>query len=116
MTHEEKLASLIQNGITLEDLKDEWHRGFTAGFEQGTPGTFKTCYAAVVLALHELHGFGQERCYAVLRRMDELILDYFTSQEIIDDVYKKIGLEMNFKEGVDRIQYADDAHPWRTKP
>lgn len=115
LTHEQKLEQLFQRGISLEDLKHEYEYGFDTGFSQAAPSTFKTCYAATVLALHELYGFGRRRCQKVLRLVDHYTMEYLTSMDAIEDVWKKIGLQLEFDEPLDRIQETDDAHPWRRK-
>lgn len=63
----------------------------------------KSCYAAICLALHELHGFGKKRCRDVLNCVDAKLLETLTSAEAIDEVWRTIGLEINFSEPFDRI-------------
>ena len=115
MTHEQKLERIFQQGISLEDLKREYQYGYEDGHAAASPTTFKTCYAAAILALHELLGFGRKRCQRVLRRMDEMVMEYLGSQEIIDAVWDKIGLKLDFNEPLDRIQETDEHHPWRRR-
>lgn len=115
LSREAKLERLSQQGISLKDLEEEYKLGFTAGFDSGVKGIYKTCYAATALALHELHKFGHKRCQDVLQRIDDLICEYLTTEEAIDDVWRKVGLEMDFNSGVNRIQEADEVHPWRNK-
>ena len=115
MTKEQRIASLIQNGITPEDLEKEWYDGYKAGWAKASPGVTKTCYAAFAMALHELHGFGKNRLAHVLNRADNLIIEYLTTEEIIDAVYKNAGLRMNWNDGIETVQVVDDAKPWRRK-
>ena len=115
MTKEQRIASLIQNGITPEDLEKEWHDGYNTGWAKASPGASKTCYAAFALALHELYGFGKNRLERVLNRADNLIIEYLTTEEIIDAVYKEAGLKLNFDDGFEKFQIQDDAKPWRHK-
>lgn len=108
LTKQQMVAGLIRNGITLDDLRKEYDRGFAAGVEQSALMTFKAVYAAVCLALHELYGFGTKRCLDVLNKTDEKVIYSLTSEELIDEVWKKLDLQLDFKEGIagDRIREA----------
>lgn len=101
---EELTKRLIKNGITVKDLRNEWDRGYNAGFKEAAEPVIRGCYAAICLALNDLHGFGQKRCADVLRALDEHLTMSLTSKEAIDEVYKRMGLRIDFKEPFDRIQ------------
>ena len=103
---EELTKRLIKNGITAEDLKREWATGSSAGFKGAAEPVIRGCYAAVCLALNDLHGYGQKRCAEVLNAMDEHLTMTLTSKEAIDEVYKRMGLRIDFKEAFDRVQEA----------
>lgn len=103
-TKEQRIKALIQNGITPEDLEREFKDGYNAGFKDAAPGVIKTAYAAICLVLHDLHGFGQKRCADVLQRVDDYILHSLTSAEAIEEVWDKIGLQINFEEPFERIE------------
>lgn len=107
LTVEQKKEQLFRNGITIEDLEKEYKSGFQDGFSKASPFTVKTCYAAAALALHELHGFGRERVRKVLERMDNHVVDTLVSEEILDEVWQKIGLRMDFNDPLDPIKDAD---------
>lgn len=104
MTKEEKMKALFKNGITSEDLEQEWNRGYRAGLADAGVPVFKQAYAAACLTLHEQFGCGQIRCERFLKAMDEKITMTLTSQEIIDEVFDQIGLRINVKEPFDRIE------------
>jgi hypothetical protein len=95
--------SIVKNGITPRELEENYARGYTAGYHNAGEQIVKGCYAAVCLALNEMHGFGQKRCHDVLSKMDEIMLYHLTSVEAIENVYKKIGLKLDFKDPIDRI-------------
>ena len=65
-TKEQIEKRLIKNGITPQDLKAEYDKGWTAGFTKAAEPTIRSCYAAVCLALNDLYGFGSKRCADVL--------------------------------------------------
>lgn len=58
----------------------------------------KTCYAAAVLALHDLEGYSTVRNTRFLRLMDKYVTDTLTSEEIMDDALEKAGVSINFRE------------------
>ena len=109
MTKEQRMDALVKNGITITDLEENYNKGYEAGFAVASGPVIKTCYAAVCLALNELHGFGMKRCKDVLNLVDEKILFSLTSMETIEEVWQKIGLQIDFNEVVsDRITERED--------
>lgn len=70
---------------------------------------FHSIYAAVLLAAQEVYGFGHKRAWRLLKRADEIICTVLDSEEIIQEVWERMGLEINFREGVDRIREVEDA-------
>jgi len=87
-----------RNGITLDDVKKAEDESYQRGVNVGIENTMRTCYAAICLALHELHGFGKERCAKVLNNVDERITMALTSEEAIREVYNEIGLTIEFRD------------------
>lgn len=108
-TKQQRMDALVKNGITIKDLEENYNKGYEAGFAVASGPVIKTCYAAVCLALDELHGFGMKRCKDVLNLVDEKILFSLTSMETIEEVWQKIGLQIDFNEVVsDRITERED--------
>lgn len=70
---------------------------------------FHSIYAAVLLAAQEVYGFGHKRAWRLLKRADEIVCTALSSEEIIREVWERMGLEINFREGVDRIREVEDA-------
>lgn len=91
---------LMDAGYTPKEFKEEYQRGYDAGAE----ATLKSAYAAVCLALSEIHGFGLKRCKTVLSAMDQHVIYTLTSEEIIEEVWERMGLRLVFKEPFDRIE------------
>lgn len=107
MTIEERKDALVKNGITPDDLQKAFDKGWKEGFNCATSPVLKTIYAAACLVLHELEGYGAKRCKRFLQRLDDTVINALTSAETIDEVWQKIGLELEFHESFDRIQEAD---------
>lgn len=70
---------------------------------------FHSIYAAVLLAAQEVYGFGHKRAWRLLKRADEIICTVLDSEEVIREVWERMGLEINFREGVDRIREVEEA-------
>lgn len=104
MTHDQKLAALVKNGITQKDLDSAYEDGRTAGIN----GTYQICFAAVCLALNDIHGFGGKRCHRVLEKMQRYIVDCFTSADAVQAVYKRMGLKLDFGDPLNWIELEDD--------
>jgi hypothetical protein len=106
-----ELAQRIQkNGITLEDVKRAEDKSYAQGMQAGIENTMKTCYAAICLALNELHGFGRKRCKEVLNAVDEKVVMTLTSEDIIQEVFDRMGLVIRFNAGPleERIEETED--------
>ena len=70
---------------------------------------FHSIYAAVLLAAQEVYGFGHKRAWRLLKRVDEIVCTALDSEEVIREVWERMGLEINFREGVDRIREVEEA-------
>ena len=70
---------------------------------------FHSIYAAVLLAAQEVYGFGHKRAWRLLKRADEIICTVLDSEEVIREVWERMGLEINFREGIDRIREVEEA-------
>ena len=102
------MERISQQGISPQDLKAEYDKGFEEGFKAAAEPIIKGCYAAVCLALKELHGFGSTRCMKVLKHVDDQLAVTMDGQEYADKVLDEMKLEIRFNEGVDRIQPKGD--------
>lgn len=109
MTAEDMRKAFIKNGITPEDLQHNYELGLSDGRNEGIEFTIKTVYAASALALNEIAGYGHKRVTRFMRRMDEIVTTAITSDEVIDEVFEKFGLCINFREALseDRIAERD---------
>ena len=70
---------------------------------------FHSIYAAVLLAAQEVYGFGHKRAWRLLKRADEIICTVLDSEEVIREVWERMGLEINFREGIDSIREVEEA-------
>ena len=107
-TKDERIKALVKNGITPDDMASEYRKGWDAGFAQATEPVVKTIYAAVCLALNDLHGFGRERCIRVLKRVDWHLFNSLSSMEAIDAVYDRMHLRLDFSDPFERVTEDDE--------
>ena len=70
---------------------------------------FHSIYAAVLLAAQEVYGFGHKRAWRLLKRVDEIVCTALSSEEVIREVWERMGLEINFREGMERIREVEEA-------
>ena len=63
----------------------------------------------MLLAAQEVYGFGHKRAWRLLKRADEIICTVLDSEEVIQEVWARMGLEINFREGIDRIREVEEA-------
>lgn len=101
MREKEVIARIQRNGVTLADLKENYDMGYQDGYKAGSTRRIepimKMSYAAICLALNELHGFGTNRVERVLKLVDEKITYSLSSEEMIDEVLEKFGIRIDFK-------------------
>ena len=96
MRDNEAFQRISKNGITIEDMHKAEEDAYSKGLKDGKDGAVKTVFAAICLTLHELHGFGKERCSRVLNDVYDKLQFTLTSQDAIQEVYDTIGLEIRF--------------------
>lgn len=100
MADNEAFERISRNGITIEDMHKAEEDAYAKGLKDGKDGAVKTVFAAICLTLHELHGFGKERCSRVLNDVYDKLQFALTSQDAIQEVYDTIGLEIHFNSDV----------------
>ena len=105
---EDLIRKMSVNGITPEQYdkhgREEYERGLRQGYMDGGTESIKMVYAAVCLALKELHGWGRKRCYDVLARIDDHVTNHLHSSDAIDEVFSEVGLRIDFKDPLERVK------------
>ena len=92
---------MYRHGITPEDLAAADRCGYDRGTKAGREYVLKDTYAAAAMAyMDECRERGipcdREQVRALLIRMDDYICNALTSEEIIDDAWRKVGLYLEF--------------------
>ena len=96
----EAFERINRNGITVEDMHNVETNAYNDGLRDGKEATIRTCFAAICLTLHEIHGFGKKRCSDVLNDVYERLTVALTSDDAIQEVYDTMGLQIRFTDGV----------------
>ena len=96
MEDNEAFQRISRNGITIEDMHKAEEEAYADGIKAGKEATVRTCFAAICLSLHELHGFSKKRCSRVLNDVYDKLCFALTSQDAIQEVYDTMGLQITF--------------------
>lgn len=92
----QRINAMCKNGITPRDVDDAYQKGYKAGVDRASDFCLKDAYAAFIMAAHEQFGFGKERCRRLLYAADEKVATSLASDEAVEEVFKKIGVTINF--------------------
>lgn len=93
MTPEQRAAAIVKNGITPKDVDDAYQRGLNDGIVQTQESDSYYFCAAIALALNDLYGFGKRRATRAINLAAKYMLESFTSVELVQEAYKRVGLE-----------------------
>lgn len=107
MSHDQKMANLLKQGISPKDLERSYNDGYERGRLVGINGTYAICFAAACLAANDLYGFGRQRCYRLMEAMQSHVIDSLTSTEACDEVFRRMGLELDFGD-LNGVRMVDD--------
>lgn len=90
---------------TSQDIIDlAYQKGYREGMAEGSKLIIKRYYSATIMALNELYGFGQQRCIKTLHRIEECLIENLTDIDLVEAVQKKLGIEIDMDEGINRAQ------------
>jgi hypothetical protein len=91
---EERLTRIQKNGITIDDLE----RAYKDGAQDGQKRAIKMAYARFLLGLNKEYGFGKKRAVRALKAADDAIVYALDTEEMMDEVYRKFCLTLDFNE------------------
>ena len=88
---------LAQNGITAQDLADEYNRGRKEATKEYVdkllPYQQKFFYSAAAIAAHDLFGFGKDRAMRLLERIQEIMCEEISTGDIIERCKRETGVD-----------------------
>ena len=94
---------LEKNGITVEDLEENFNKGYKAGVGDTVEIMSKSAYAAAVLALKREFGFGTKRMLKFITAMDNLMVTCIDREDMIAEACQETGIVFRPEAGVDRF-------------
>ena len=86
---DQRINAMCKNGITPKDVDDAYAQGRKDAINHVSEYVMKDCYAAFLLAAHEVFGFGHDRCMRLLRAADDRICNSLASDEAVAEVLKR---------------------------
>lgn len=102
----------VSKPLTIMDVDAAYRKGFTEGYEAGREEGFKQAalvsiqrmYGAVLLAAKELYGFGQERGIRLLNRVNYLVVEMLSDEELAQRVLDEVGVEIDWGQPIELAQ------------
>ena len=104
MNQDQLMRCLSKNGITLKDLERNYNMGLHAWIDNA----YQMCFAAICLALNDLHGFGRVRCQKILHRTQRYIIDTLTTADAVHEVFERMGMKLDFGNPRNWVELEDD--------
>lgn len=102
-------AAFLKSGITQEDLKRSYKRGFDEGFRAAGMEITKCCYAAIALVVHEEYGFDGEKTIETMRAVQDKVLYTFHHSELAEELLRKSGIVVDWGDEFQEIREAEDS-------
>ena len=96
-----------RNGITMKALEEAFKEGFEKGSRDASDRIGMIVVGAMCLALKDLHGFKRQRLHKIMGRMCEIMTETFTSSEIVQRVYKELGLRFDDSDPFNWLDFDD---------
>ena len=100
-----KLDAKIEAAMKTSPLvQAAYKKGWNDGAQHGVRFTIKDCYAAALLAMNRLGNYGHNGGMKLMSMMDEIVVNRLTTEDLIDEVFEKMGIRINFRESFDRVE------------
>ena len=96
-------AAFYRNGITTDDVRRSYERGKKEGYDYACRWAYRTMYAAIIMVLVDDHGMSQDEAVDMLIEIDHKTVLCIDDQELIDEVYRKTGIEINWNDTFERV-------------
>ena len=96
LTSDQRINAMCKNGITPRDVDDAYAQGRKDAVDHVSEYVMKDCYAAFLMAAHDVYGFGHKRCMRLLRAADDRICNSLASDEAVAEVFKTLGVRISF--------------------
>lgn len=104
MTVEQRQAAWAKNGITAQDMIEEYDKGFNDGRTQGINQVGQTIYAALCLVLKERNGIDRDGCIELLKAVDDKVTYSLNSADEIQKVFDELKIRLDFADPIETIK------------
>lgn len=95
-------AEIFRNGITEKDLKEEFQKGYGAGWSDGRERLYKEVFAAICLVMEE--DFDNDVIIDLLHAVDSRVKLSIDVNEDLDEVLERVGVELHFKNVIGGVE------------
>ena len=96
-----KMQELSRNGITAQDLKEEYERGCKDTLLSASKMCMKFFYAGSAIVLKRDFRFGKDRILKFLNALHEVMENEIDSGEILQRAEEETGVEIRFNSDLD---------------
>lgn len=104
MSEAQRTNALYKNGITLADVEKASKDSYVTGFHEGGRLAYRCALCALALASKTVYGFGKKRAARLMHEFDREILLCINDETMREDVWSKLGIEINWDDPLDRIE------------
>lgn len=94
LSTKERVDRICQNGITIADLKHNFELGFEKGKAEGIAWGYDAAYGSLMVALHNLYGFGKVRLGRVAMAAADVQINCMTNREAYEKLVAETGLTL----------------------
>ena len=95
-------AEMFRNGITAQDLKEEFNKGFGAGWRDGRERLYKEVFSAICLVMAD--DYNSEDIVKFLKAVDRRTQISIDANEDLDEVFERIGVQLDFKDDIEMVK------------
>ena len=99
-----KIAGLIQNGITSDDLERKYQEGRRYGFQEASMPMLKTCIAAAAIVLHDEFGFDEDQVFRGISEIGNKMLYCLNNQDLVNETIEKTGIDIQMDDVLEPVQ------------
>ena len=94
-----------RQAVQARKAKEQAYReGFDAGVDATMENMVKSTYGAAALAVRRLFKPTQDQIVELLKEIDNIIINEFTSIAIVQKAWEELHIGINFDDGIDRFE------------
>lgn len=102
-------AQYFRNGITEADAQKAYEEGARDGRRFAEDFAFHTIYAAFLITMIDQHGMNADAAVDMLIEIDRQTVLCVEDSELVEEAYRKTGVELQWNDAIERITRKVDA-------